>query len=164
MTLQSLLDMVTFSIVVCPLNLFWMNTFWGWFPREPTLETTDGSCLAHCSSHPYSEGLDPSPPPTFEQTGGSSRLPRSALFPWGRHQVLQLLQSAQKLLDIRSSCTATGPGVDAVSEGSLVSPSTVCSWKLSWGSDGGAKSFSPLADSDPLNTGTPQAAWYCRRD
>lgn len=64
-----------------------------------------------------------SPTRTFgrlEAAAGS----HAALLPQGGHQVLQLLQSAQELLDVRSRGTPTGPAgdVDAVCEDNLVSP------------------------------------------
>ena len=63
----------------------------------------------------------PPPAPTFGRLEAAARS-WGALFPQGRHQVLQFLQSAQKLLDVRSSRAATGPAgdVDAVSEDDLV--------------------------------------------
>lgn len=68
-------------------------------------------------------GAGPIPPRTFGRLKAAA-CSHGALLPQGRHQVLQLLQSAQELLDVRSSSAPTGPAgdVDAVGEDDLVFP------------------------------------------
>lgn len=100
-----------------------MNTLEASFLVSPLWKQVMDAAMLFISPYLHSVGLGRSPAHTYGRLE-TAACSCSTLLPQGRHQVLQLLQSAQQLLNIRGCGTATGPAgdVDAMCEHNLVFP------------------------------------------